>query len=35
MMNCKALLFGDEVVAKKMLAAKTPGEAKTLEQMSG
>jgi len=29
MMQLKALLFGDEVVAKKILVAQTPGEAKT------
>jgi ribA/ribD-fused uncharacterized protein len=30
MMYRKALLFGDQVVAEKILAAETPGEAKTL-----
>lgn len=35
MMYCKALLFGDGVVAKKILAAKTPGEAKTLGREAG
>ncbi|KAG4438948.1 hypothetical protein IFR05_005574 [Cadophora sp. M221] len=35
MMYCKALLFGDGVVAKKILAAKTPGEAKTLGRQAG
>lgn len=35
MMYCKALLFGDAVVAKQILAAKTPGEAKTLGRQAG
>jgi predicted NAD-dependent protein-ADP-ribosyltransferase YbiA (DUF1768 family) len=30
MMYRKALLFGDQVVAEKILAAETPGEAKNL-----
>ncbi len=30
MMYRKALLFGDEVVAAKILAAETPGKAKSL-----
>lgn len=35
MMYCKAMLFGDEKVAKKILDAKTPGEAKTLGREAG
>lgn len=35
MMFRKALLFGDEIVAKKILAAKTPGEAKSLGRQAG
>jgi NADAR domain len=35
MMFRKAMLFGDEVAAKKILAAKTPGEAKTLGRQAG
>jgi len=35
MMYRKALLFGDEVIAEKILAAETPGEAKTLGRQAG
>jgi len=35
MMYCKALLFGDEVVAKRILESETPGEAKTLGREAG
>ncbi|KAH8776945.1 hypothetical protein BGZ57DRAFT_981004, partial [Hyaloscypha finlandica] len=35
MMYRKALLFGDEVVAKKILAAEAPGEAKILGRQAG
>jgi hypothetical protein len=31
----QTFLFGDEVVAKKILAAKTPGEAKMLGSQAG
>jgi len=35
MMFRKAMLFGDEAVAKKILAAERPGEAKTLGRQAG
>jgi hypothetical protein len=35
MMYRKALLFGDETVAKKILTAETPREAKTLGRQAG
>jgi len=35
MMFRKAMLFGDEVIAKKILASETPGEAKTLGRQAG
>lgn len=35
MMYCKALLFENEVVAKKILAVKTPGKCKTLNETLG
>jgi len=35
MMYRMALLFGDETVAKKILTAETPGEAKTLGRQAG
>ena len=35
MMYRKALLFGDKAVAEKILAAETPGEAKTLGRQAG
>jgi len=35
MMYCKAILFNDEVIAKQILAARTPGEAKTLGRQAG
>ncbi|KAL2065719.1 hypothetical protein VTL71DRAFT_3389 [Oculimacula yallundae] len=35
MMYCKAMLFGDEITAKKILEAEGPGEAKALGRVAG